>query len=84
MAEQEAPESDDLVTWTLPREEARDLLAWLRRNRPLGMPDSTFDGLVSALVTRPGVSEGGDAIQQWVTHYRVYRPGVSEGGEGRG
>ena len=46
-------ERADLVTWTMPREEARDLLRWLRHNRPLGMPDSTFTGLVDALIASP-------------------------------
>jgi hypothetical protein len=44
-------ESPDVetVTWVMPRQDARDLLRWLRHNRPLGMPDSTFDGLAAAL-----------------------------------
>jgi hypothetical protein len=33
----------------MPREDARDLLNWLRRNRPLGMPDSTLSGLIEAV-----------------------------------
>jgi hypothetical protein len=33
----------------MPREDALDLLGWLRHNRPLGMPDRTFDGLLDAL-----------------------------------
>jgi hypothetical protein len=33
----------------MPREDAVDLLRWLRHNRPLGMPDRTFDGLLDAL-----------------------------------
>ena len=39
----------DVITWTLSRQEARDLLAYLRRNRPLGMPYSTLSSLVDAL-----------------------------------
>lgn len=46
-------ETADLVTWTMPREDARDLLRWLRHNRPLGMPDRTFTGLIDALSTPP-------------------------------
>jgi hypothetical protein len=50
----------DLVSWVMPREDARDLLGWLRHNRPLGMPDRTFDGLVDALLApRVIPSEGG-------------------------
>lgn len=45
-AENDAP---DLVAWVMPREDARDLLRWLRHNRPLGMPDRTFDGLMDAI-----------------------------------
>lgn len=51
----------DLITWTMPREDARDLLRWLRHNRPLGMPDSTFDGLVDALGARVTAPGGPDA-----------------------
>lgn len=45
-AENDAP---DLVAWVMPREDARDLLRWLRHNRPLGMPDRTFDGLMDVI-----------------------------------
>lgn len=44
---------DDLVTWTMPREDARDLLRWLRHNRPLGMPDRTVNGLIDSLSDPP-------------------------------
>jgi hypothetical protein len=46
----DAPSPDvETVAWVMPRQDARDLLSWLRHNRPLGMPDSTFDGLIAAL-----------------------------------
>lgn len=52
--------SADLVTWAMPREDARDLLRWLRHNRPIGMPDRTFDGLIDALIPdrASGATEG--------------------------
>jgi hypothetical protein len=39
----------ELVAWVMRRADARDLLGWLRQNRPPGMPDRTLDGLVDAL-----------------------------------
>jgi hypothetical protein len=60
----DAPSPDvETVAWVMPRQDALDLLGWLRHNRPLGMPDSTFDGLIAALrgagLPKPSVTEWG-------------------------
>jgi hypothetical protein len=63
-------ESPDVetVTWVMPRQDARDLLRWLRHNRPLGMPDSTFDGLIAALRGAGLPEPSGEERAKWERH----------------
>jgi hypothetical protein len=53
MPEQPEIDATQVVAWTMPRKDARDLLGWLRHNRPLGMPDRTFTGLLDAIEQDP-------------------------------